>query len=166
MTKSINDDSKWPSDSATPCDLRAAVATAAANAQAIEALNQLYVEVDTAVAAMGVACRACGACCNFAVAGHRLYVSTLEMALLVSQRPISAAVQPLRCPYEKLQKCQARHRRALGCRVFFCQGDAAGAQLRLYEQFHGRIKVLHQTFCVPYAYAEATAWLAHLLVFA
>jgi len=48
------------------------------------ALEQIYAQAAAAIAARGPVCWASGRCCNFKEAGHRLYVTGLEAAYLIS----------------------------------------------------------------------------------
>ena len=54
------------------------------------ALEQIYGEAAAAIAARGPVCWASGRCCNFKEAGHRLYVTGLEAAYLISMLDASA----------------------------------------------------------------------------
>ena len=53
------------------------------------------------------------------------------------KRPIKEGV----CPYLEDGLCGAREGRALGCRIFFCEGDRA-IQEQLYEKYLGKIQEL------------------------
>lgn len=161
-------------------DLAAAVAAAAAQPELVAELASLYGEVDRAVADLGQRCDACGRCCRFSEFGHRLYVSTLELAMLVGGTRAGAAPlaeepkppptqsadvgaspcgstldeHPGECPCQQGDLCTARDRRALGCRVFSCDPVAAAAEQDLYAHFHARIQHLHNDAGVPYYYAD------------
>lgn len=105
-------------------------------------------------------CRECGQCCNFVEYGHRLYVSTAEVALLLSQEaPSPEALQKGLCPYQVGNACKLREKRPLGCRLFFCHLERDPQYQKVCESFHAALRTLHQRRCVPYIYAEFTTWL-------
>ena len=126
------------------------------------ALAELYARLEAEVAEAGASCEACGQCCNFQKAGHRLYVSTAELALLAATGP-EGPCEPLRCPYQIAGACTARHRRPLGCRVHFCRPPSDQWCEQIYERYHHAIGALHETHGIPYRYVELTAALAELL---
>jgi hypothetical protein len=100
-------------------------------------------------------CRACGDCCIFEQAEHRLYASTGELTLLTSVPP----PQPpaiLRCAYQRNSVCSARDRRPLGCRIYFCEDTASLFIKTCYEEYHREIGLLHNRHDVPYRYVEVT----------
>jgi Fe-S-cluster containining protein len=147
-------------DGHTP-SLAERIATCQADEGFLRALRNLYVAADAAVAARGLSCKACGDCCDFARAGHRLYVSTGELALLVQTPPPQPPLEG-RCPYQVNGRCTVRTRRALGCRLFFCDPAEREESREIYEAYHGRIRQLHDAHGLPYAYTELTAALVEL----
>jgi len=44
--------------------------------------------------------------------------------------------------------------RPFGCRMFFCDATSTAWQNEAYEQFHARLKRLHEELGVPYFYVE------------
>ena len=136
-------------------ELLAAVAACAADARVFGGLAEIFREVDERVRLAGAECLGCGCCCRFALAGHRLYVSTAELAVLLSVPPARTA-GPLECPYQQGPACHARSRRPLGCRTFFCRASEADTA-DLYEAAHAQIRRLHEALGVPYFYRELTA---------
>jgi hypothetical protein len=122
-------------------------------------LAALLARVDAAVAEKAPTCRACGRCCRFAEFGHRLYVSTGELALLTSH-PAPHASRPGLCPCQDGAECTARDGRALGCRVFFCDAGLTAWSNALYERFHAEIRRLHERHGVEYFYVDLTAGVA------
>ena len=83
-------------------------------------LRKIYQELDKKLALIPQPCTACGACCHFSKSEHRLYVSSLEMAMLLEQHPWPKSAQlEDRCPYQKDGKCSVRLERMIGCRTFF-----------------------------------------------
>ena len=124
----------------------------------LDALTDLYARLGAEIDAAGATCDGCGACCDFARAGHRLYVSTGELALLTRQTPpADGARGPLRCPYQLAARCAARASRPLGCRIFFCTPPADSWCEDLYERYHRAIRALHDAHHLPYTYVELTA---------
>jgi Fe-S-cluster containining protein len=130
-----------------------------------EALERLYADLDADVAAMEPTCWNRGLCCRFGAAGHRLFVTTLELVYFASGltqrdgrlREVEATRD--RCPYQIDGRCTARDVRPLGCRVYFCQASNRWWQPRMSERWLARLKELHVAFGVPYVYVE---WLAGL----
>ena len=126
----------------------------------IEAVSGLYGQLDGQVSAEGLHCRNCGACCRLHQFGHRLYVTTVELAYFVAgvgspvRRPQGGA-----CPYQQGGLCAARSHRPAGCRLFFCEPTSADWQSRQYEALRPGLIDLHERLGLPYAYVE---WLAAL----
>jgi hypothetical protein len=126
----------------------------------IEAVSGLYDQLDRQVCAEGVRCRNCGACCHLRHFGHRLYVTTVELAYFVAglsspvRRPQGGV-----CPYQQGSSCTARAHRPVGCRLFFCEPASSDWQSRQYEALRPRLIALHERLGLPYAYVE---WLAAL----
>jgi len=145
-------------DAADAGALANAVRQCRLNQPLLKALAEIYACADAEVAASGAVCLGGGGCCKFDLAGHRLYLSTAEMALLTTLAPVSPSqAQRLRCPYQLGPRCAARHVRPLGCRVFFCGLFSQDLTPEVYEYFHRMIRILHQTHCVLYTYTEITS---------
>ncbi len=126
-------------------------------------LSQLYADADAAVRQRNATCMGGGTCCRFDVAGHRLYVSTGELAyLLCSPWPVTA-VFSLRCPYQVGPLCRARDHRPLGCRTYFCRTAITDSLDAIYERVHQQIQALHDRHGVPYYYVELSAGLAECI---
>ncbi len=128
----------------------------------LRALMDLYSRVDSRIAQADLACRGDGACCHFARAGHRLFVSPVELAMLTLDEPgAPELLGELRCPYQVNERCTARLRRPLGCRTYFCQADedfSAG----LYEEFHAELGALHERHDTRYEYMELSSAVAEV----
>ncbi len=126
----------------------------------IEAVSDLYGQLDGQVSAEGLHCRNCGACCHLRQFGHRLYVTTVELAYFVAglnspvRRPQSGV-----CPYQQGTLCAVRSHRPAGCRLFFCEPASSDWQSRQYEALRPGLIALHERLGLPYAYVE---WLAAL----
>ena len=118
-------------------------------------------------------CLASGACCRFEEYGHRMYLSGLEAAFVISRIDAARAARatnPLRildvddarsrgdCPYLVRGLCGEHEERPLGCRIFFCDkgadGRSADWQSELYEDTHRATIALHERLGVPYRYLE------------
>ena len=143
---------------------------------ALEKLRQLYAQLDEDIALRKPICNASGRCCKFELWGHRLYVSTLELAnfLQVTRREkpdapgtdsVAAITFPLPlyqedgtlspgCPWQIDGLCTARSARPLGCRIYFCDTPAKSWQQERYEYYHENITALHAAFEIPYRYME------------
>jgi len=145
-------------------DLRTAVSACAADPRVLDGLAAIFRDVDERVARVGAVCMGGGGCCRFALAGHRLYVSTAELAALLTVPPVRPAAGPLECPYQQGPACHARHHRPLGCRTFFCKSSRLPepATAELYETAHAKIRQLHESLNVPYHYVEATDAIARV----
>src|SRR5688572_7737954 len=105
-----------------------------------------------------------GRCCRFEEYGHRLYVSTIELAAFLhatqqagQSAQIAAAMENwdgAGCPFQVGKLCGVHALRPFGCRIFFCDPTATQWQNEQYEQFHARLKRLHDDLNVPYFYVE------------
>ena len=100
------------SESATRASSAAALAAAVGACRSgqafLEALSLIYAACDEAVASRNLSCRACGRCCKFEQAGHRLFVSTGELAMLsLAPLPVPTWLET-RCPYQVDDRCTAR----------------------------------------------------------
>jgi len=115
---------------------------------------ELYREVDRAVAEAGPVCLASGRCCRFKEYDHVLFVSNLEVDVLLAdappyQPPVSADF----CPFQKENLCTAREPRPLGCRIFFCDPNYQETGNRLTEEYLNRLKQLAQANGMEWRYA-------------
>ncbi len=139
------------------------------NADFLNSLAQFYQDADASVDAQAAkdagedrACMGGGTCCRFDLMGHRLYLSTGELAFLSQATlPAGRQFQRLRCPFQVGPRCMARQFRPLGCRIFFCRRKSLWQQ-DTYEYFHSRIRNLHDQNALPYRYMEMTAALHDL----
>jgi Fe-S-cluster containining protein len=145
--------------------------------QALETLAELYEQLDHDIARRKPICNTSGRCCKFEAWGHRLYVSTLELASFqhitgveTKAKPFADAIPrgitfplPLYmedgefspgCPWQIDGLCTARAARPLGCRIYFCDTTAESWQQERYEHYHQKIVALHEEFLIPYRYME------------
>ena len=134
-----------------------AIVGAGIPAGALNELEALYREVDDAVSACGVACWLRGQCCNFAVADHRLYASSLEIAYVREKHAEPFAAGSVLCPFWKEGLCVERERRPLACRTYFCDPAYRVATEALYERFHGRIREIADRYGIDYRYEPFVA---------
>ncbi len=143
-----------PPASSPPGDWRVALRSCPALPAALAELGELYRKLDRAQSAWRAECWGGGACCRFDLAGHRLYASTLELALLTTAPMADASrCDRGRCPYQLGSRCTARDRRPLGCRLYFCRPGEATFDA---EAWHGRVRDLHDRFQLTYVYQELT----------
>ncbi len=124
--------------------------------RALDELADLYRRVDRELDALDLVCLGGGTCCRFDLAGHRLYVTTLELALLTTRWPKPpASNRPMRCPYQHLGRCTARAARPLGCRIHFCRAPSDALEA-IYARAHRAVAAIHERHALPYAYRELT----------
>lgn len=166
--------------------LARAVRNAAARPEVLSAVGDVYADVQKAIAERKPVCNMSGKCCKFEEYGHRLYVSTLEMAAFLDgmknegrrlkddegdgkPTPFSSLrLHPSSlpsntgCPYQLAGLCSVHAIRPFGCRMFFCDPTATGWQQEMYEQFHARLKSMHDQLEVEYFYVEWRAGLREL----
>jgi len=142
----------------------AAVRRCSADCDFLSVMESLYDKLDEAIAAHDPVCVSCGNCCRFEPAGHRLFVTSAELAYFLAHtsEPIRTANSGQPCPYQSRGRCTARRQRPVGCRVFFCDAAAQWWQGPLTEQTLGRLRDIHGCFSVPYAYVEWTGALQTL----
>ena len=138
--------------------IRRAVLDAADRAEVREALERVYRDLGLEIAQRQPRCELSGRCCRFEEYGHRLYVTTIELAGFVhGLRQGGGAVREWDgrgCPFQVSKLCSVHAIRPFGCRVFFCDPTATQWQNEAYERFHGEIKRLHDRFGVGYYYIE------------
>ena len=136
-------------------------AVLAVDHETVDAVHAIYADLQALVDARRPACSASGRCCHFDDYGHRLYVTTVELAAFardVTVAPTNA--DPGGCPFQLNRLCNAHAARPFGCRIYYCDPTAQGWQQDLYESFHARIKTLHESTGTPYFYVE---WRAALV---
>lgn len=135
--------------------LRAAVASVRDLPKLTAALDALYAEFAVSAAERKPRCDASGRCCRFESFGHRLFITTGELASFVGRAPTgNPAWDGTGCVYQVDGLCGVHAVRPFGCRVFFCDPTAADWQQEMYERYHQRIAVLHDQFGVEYLYVE------------
>jgi Fe-S-cluster containining protein len=142
-------------------DVAQAILQAAARPEVLSAVHGVYAAVQAQIDARRPVCVVSGRCCRFEEYGHRLYVTTLELAAFLAEyRARSHAKGPISdwdgtgCPFQVNRLCGVHPFRPFGCRIFFCDATATAWQQEVYERFHAELKRLHQALDVPYAYLE------------
>ncbi|HZN63683.1 MAG TPA: hypothetical protein VFB66_00155 [Tepidisphaeraceae bacterium] len=141
------------------------VRAAAERPVVLAAVGRVYSDLQDRIEERRPVCVASGRCCKFEAFGHRLYVTTLELAAFVHglghqpqprRNPLSLplAWDGTGCPFQSQRLCTVHPIRPFGCRVFFCDSSAGQWQNDVYEQFHTRLKRLHEELEVPYVYVE------------
>lgn len=123
----------------------------------VQAVADLFARVDASMSSPAHACRRCGQCCRFAEFGHRLFVTPMELSYLVAHVDLvrmGDPTSPEKCPYLWNDACGIHPHRLLSCRVFLCQGPEEDPQAPIGEEWHGILRGLHETHCVPYCYVD------------
>lgn len=131
----------------------------AARDDVIAAVDALYADLAAEIAARKPICRMSGQCCRFEQFGHRLYVTTAELAAFVAHHRSKPAARRdpwdgTGCPWQVDTACNAHAFRPFGCRIFFCDPSAKQWQEETYERYHQRLKRLHEQLDIPYRYVE------------
>ena len=142
-----------------------AVKLAAARGEVVEAVRGIYTELQQEIERRRPACAISGRCCRFEEYGHRLYVTTIELAAFVAgldQKP-SDQWDGTGCPFQQGKLCGVHRIRPFGCRAFFCDPTADQWQQEQYERFHAKLKAMHGALGVPYYYVEWRAGLRAVL---
>ncbi len=148
---------------AVESELSQIVRAAAGRADVLEAVRGLYADVQREVDARRPVCTASGRCCRFEEYGHRLYVTTIELAAFLRELDQARAEGKAHsedrwdgtgCPFQVSKLCGVHPFRPFGCRMFFCDAASTEWQNQAYERFHAELKGLHETLGVPYAYVE------------
>ena len=161
-------------------ELRQAVASASGRADVRRAVDGIYTSLADAIEIRRPICKTSGRCCRFEEFGHRLYVTTMELAkfsgdlsvvrgqlsvvadesgaghrlpILTTGSGPQAADQP-GCPFQSGGLCGVHTLRPFGCRIFFCDQTSTAWQQELYERLHGQLRQLHDELRVPYFYVE------------
>lgn len=162
--------------------LSSAVRAAAGRSEVLAAVGRVYAGLQERIDARKPVCVASGKCCHFERYGHRLYVSTMELAAFWAGVEVLAAADPeasprtsassvesrgagwdgTGCPFQMGKLCGVHGIRPFGCRVFFCDPTAGEWQKAQYEEFHGQMRRLHEELGVAYFYVEWRAGLQAL----
>lgn len=138
-----------------------AVRLAAKRPDVVAAVNRLYDEAATEIQALQPVCHASGRCCHFEQFGHRLYVTTAELAAFycaLRSEPEALVLLHQKdgesCRFQHDRLCKVHLTRPLGCRLFYCDPTKESDLCRLHERLHARLKRLHERMEIPYFYIE------------
>lgn len=146
-------------------DLASAVRQAQDRPDVAAAVAELYESVEAEIARRRPLCVVSGRCCKFDEYGHNLFVTTMELAAFMGDyKRTSITPRPAEggCPFQQSRLCGVHRFRPMGCRLFFCDASSTQWQHDQYEQFHARLKRLHESLEVPYVYMEWRAALGLL----
>lgn len=145
--------------------LAEAVRAAAVREEVRQAVDAVYRDVAAAVEERRPLCVISGRCCRFEEYGHRLYVTTLELAAFVAGlgKKEVKSWDGRGCPFQVGKLCGVHAIRPFGCRIYFCDATSTQWQQEAYEVFHARLKQLHESLGVPYFYVEWRAALRAVL---
>jgi Fe-S-cluster containining protein len=138
-------------------ELQQAIALARGRADARAAIEALYAHIQDVIDLRRPICNTSGRCCRFEEFGHRLFVTTIELAVFadeVGARGEDRGASVAGCQYQIDGLCSVHAIRPFGCRIFFCDATAAVWQAEQYERFHARIRKLHDDLNIPYFYVE------------
>jgi Fe-S-cluster containining protein len=145
-------------------DVRSAIFSASRRDDVIDAVHRVYGDLERQIAVRKPICQSSGRCCKFEEFGHRLYVTTMELAAflkdlddhpaMLARLHSSKAIANPGCIFQDSKLCSVHTIRPFGCRIFFCDETATAWQREQYEQFHARLKRLHGELDVPYHYVE------------
>jgi Fe-S-cluster containining protein len=128
--------------------------------EVLEAVSRLYADVQREIDSRKPVCVMSGRCCRFEEYGHRLFVTTVELAAFVHDLRQRETNSPPHswdgsgCPFQSNKMCGVHAIRPFGCRMFFCDATSTEWQNGQYEQFHARLRRLHEELNVPYFYVE------------
>lgn len=142
-------------------DLKRAIADAAASARIIDATTGLYSEADQRIRQIAPICELSGRCCRFDDYGHRLYVTTAELATFVAMArktpvptTLTQRIDGSGCRFQQGKLCMVHQLRPMGCRMFYCDPRTQQPLQTLFEEYHQKLKRLHEEMDVPYCYLE------------
>ncbi len=111
-----------------------------------EELQRIYTDLQNELERLAPVCQISGRCCRFAEYDHTLFLSGIEMELLLADAPKSVspwATDGSRCPWQDGRgRCTAREARPLGCRVFFCDPNYQDRMPEVAERFQRRLKAM------------------------
>jgi Fe-S-cluster containining protein len=127
------------------------------NLRVVEAVHEIYQNLNKQLELSGQSCKACGRCCDFDSFGHRLYITTPELLyfklkLTENKIPLLPMTDGV-CPYRKDKKCFVYQWRFSGCRIFNCTGNADW-QSQLSEETIALFKTLCILYRLEYRYMD------------
>ena len=118
-------------------------------------IERVYAELDDELRALGHDCRGCGDCCDLVRHGFRLYLSTLELALVLEQAGIGRLPPQRegRCGFQSGPHCTIHAFRPLGCRTYFCKAEGQHLS-ELYEKYLKKLKALAERYACVWEYCQ------------
>lgn len=145
----------------------------------MSAVRAIYADLAAETLHRSPRCDASGRCCHFDAFGHRLYVTTAELATFLSdlgdvatapdlgsgggvRLPILGEPPEPGCRFQVGGLCSVHTVRPFGCRIFFCDPTATDWMTDAYERYHARLRELHSAYEIPYRYVEWRAALREL----
>ncbi len=148
----------------TASNLRQAVRAAAIRPEVRVRVERIYSDLAAEIEERKPLCVLSGRCCHFEEFGHRLYVTTAELATFLHGFETHAKSAQLAksiknwngtgCPFQIAKMCGVHGIRPFGCRIYFCDQTSTEWQNQAYEIFHARLKKLHEELAIPYFYTE------------
>jgi hypothetical protein len=131
----------------------------AARRAAYRDLEAFYAQADARIQALNPVCSLSGNCCNFPVAGHRLFATILEVDYAAEHGPApataeGAAERPDWCAFYHGGRCHARGARPLACRAYFCDPKTASALADLHEVLLAELRGLERAHGYPAGYGD------------
>lgn len=142
-----------------------AVLDAARRPEVRDAVLHIYADLQAEIDRRRPICALTGCCCRFEEFGHRLYLTTLELAAFLHDfPPLDRMPHRLQksiadwtgdgCPFQVRKFCGLHNIRPFGCRIFFCDATSTEWQHEQYERLHAELQHLHDALDVPYFYVE------------
>ena len=140
-------------------ELQNAIEQASLRPEIREAVAAVYRGLQQEIDRHRPRCDLSGRCCRFEEFGHRLFVTTMELATFLHDLRCSPPARVERCdgagcPFQHGKLCGVHAIRPFGCRIFFCDPASTAWQHAAYERFHADLKRLHESLAVPYVYVE------------
>src|SRR5436305_14500685 len=110
-------------------EARQAILDASNRPEVRSAITSLYADLQKQIDVRRPKCILSGRCCRFEEFGHRLYVTTLELAAFLhdlQQLKLSIPGEnPGGCPFQINKLCSVHQIRPFACRLFFCDSTSA-----------------------------------------
>jgi len=121
----------------------------------LDEIEAVYAELDAELSALGYACRACGECCDLVRNKYRLYLSTLELGLVLNRMKIDRLPPQRdgRCGFQAGTTCTIHSVRPLGCRTFFCEAEGMHLQ-EIYEKYLKKLRRLAERYGCEWNYSR------------
>lgn len=141
-------------------ELPSIVADTSRRPEVVRAVREVYDAIAYEIAERRPRCDQSGRCCRFEEFGHRLYVTTAELAAFLAESaegvslPAPDATGGAGCAFQVAGLCSVHTIRPFGCRVFFCDPTAEQWQEEVYARHHAKLRRIHEALGVPYRYME------------